>query len=154
MKELLVQGKTTDTNEWICGGYYKHVDDSYNGPEEYMIEEDYIHYICGIIASEGEVVLREVISDTVRLYSGINAGSVRVFEKDILKFELCDAMTGERSEAEGMVIHAKNDFKVWVFKDCVEEDCITMIPLMSVFKCGVPKIIGNSIDNPDLIWII
>lgn len=137
MREILFRGKRIDNGKWIVGGYY-----SYNNKSYIVIATRYIpdtrDWDVADYYEENPVykpTFIEVIPETVGQYTGVNVGSEKLFEGDVITMP---SYGGGRHKS---VIYFKNgkfavDGSNYKFKDIAPKHM---------------KKIGNIHDNPDLL---
>ena len=139
MREILFRGKRIDNGKWVCGYYVR-----LNG-NKHFIYIGYAETDCGCYYPD----YFEVIPETVGQYTGLNVGSEKLFEGDIVEWhEDYDDTWGYAQTAYGrsLVVWDKENF-CWAFKT---DD--KYIQAFNDWNWNNSYIIGNIHDNPTLSY--
>ena len=142
MREIEFRGKDIKTNEWVYGGYYKHLKRTPSPIGNDIKDEDYQHLIINSGFSDWNMPkplnCYEVDENTVGQYTGLkDKNGKKIYEGDIDNYGYLVTYVADIKESLGM--HCgwylqRNNFESWC-----ELICNNNI-----------EIIGNIYDNPEL----
>ena len=127
MREILFKAKRVDNGEWVEGAYYKQTE-WYGVPCEY-------HYI---ITSKDELednmmIYHEILPETLCEYTGLtDKNGKRIWENDIVKAPIY------------------HDIGCYPYT----ETKIVKVQIPNIYRMSIDgdfEVIGNSIDNPELL---
>lgn len=126
MREILFRGKTQQHSRWIYG--------------------DLNHYMCddGVFIAENGHSMHRVFKESTGQFTGLrDKNNTKIFEGDIVT---CQTKYGADV---GQIIFAMGKFCVWWHSEYHYPNCAKMIMCYDINS--KTKVIGNMIDNPELI---
>lgn len=142
MREILFRGKSTETNQWIYGGFHIWEKRQVCALDNDRLKDDEISYVITVNSFADWNMPRtmqavEVIADTVGQYTGLtDRNGNKIFEGDIVNI-----LT--ENEEIGVIVYEDGGFIVRADKFSV--DFINNINGTDV------EVIGNKYDNPELL---
>ena len=144
MRDILFRGKSTETNQWIYGGFHIWEKRQICVLGDDKLKDDEISYVITVNSFADWNMPRtmqavEVIADTVGQYTGLtDRNGNKIFEGDIVNI---------LTENEEIVVIVYEDGGFIVHADKFSIDIIYKINRTDV------EVIGNKYDNPKLMEI-
>lgn len=147
-REIKFRGKNKVTNEWIYGGYYKHLKRTPCPIGDSIKDDDYISLISTSGFSDWNMLKPveyfAVDEKTVGQYTGLkDKKGIEIYEGDIIKVNKftfdCEKVPTELIvvyEVDGFVLNKKDGSSNMGLYLSYAQDC---------------KVIGNIHDNPELL---
>lgn len=143
MREILFRGKSTETNQWIYGGFHIWEKRQVCALGNDRLKDDEISYVITVNSFADWNMPRtmqavEVIADTVGQYTGLtDRNGNKIFEGDIVNI-----LT--EYEEIGVIVYEDGGFIV-----CVDDFFIDFIN--NINGTDVVEVIGNKYDDPELL---
>lgn len=143
MREILFRGKSTETNQWIYGGFHIWEKRQVCALSNDSLKDDEISYVITVNSFADWNMPRtmqavEVIADTVGQYTGLtDRNGNKIFEGDIVNI-----LT--EYEEIGVIVYEDGGFIV-----CVDDFFIDFIN--NINGTDVVEVIGNKYDDPELL---
>ena len=143
MREILFRGKSTETNQWIYGGFHIWEKRQVCALGNDRLKDDEISCVITVNSFADWNMPRtmqavEVIADTVGQYTGLtDRNGNKIFEGDIVNI-----LT--EYEEIGVIVYEDGGFIV-----CVDDFFIDFIN--NINGTDVVEVIGNKYDDPELL---
>lgn len=142
-EDFLVQGKTVITNEWR-EGFPVFADD-----KAFVLNNTKVSFTEGFNENILNFVLQEVVPETIRKYTKLNdENNKKIFDGDIVRLTVFDHNGSDR-QYTCLVIY--NNLGIW-FEDVTDENRFWFYATSNIDTESDVEIIGNKIDNPELLY--
>lgn len=147
MREIKFRGKDIKTNEWVYGGYYKHLKRTPSPIGDNIKDKDYQHLIINSGFSDWNMPkplnCYEVDENTVGQYTGLkDKNGKKIYEGDVIEIEYSD------NSKHLCEVKWDNEGKCFIFDHIKKEDDFDVF--YGWFEDQL-EVIGNIYDNPELI---
>ncbi len=132
MRQIEFRGKRMDNGEWVYGGYYRGIMEETDNP--FNIDNARIKTI---IIQNG--IYYHVIPESVGQFTGLkDKDGKEIYEGDVVEWE-CEYDSGD------------NDQSIIYERKAVELVEGVYEPVFAFHIDDMPKVIGNTTDNPELL---
>ena len=157
MEVIEFRGKDIGTNKWIYGGYFKHLNRTLSPIGDRITKKDIDHLIITGSYSDWNmprgIDCFAVKEETVGQFTGLyDSKGDKIYNGDILE------ITGNHKPGKYIVVWDKYRVAWWgknikYDKREREHDDDWFQLLGSIFQSLVREVIGNGIDNPELLEV-
>ncbi len=156
MREILFRGKKLWTEEWITGGYFKHINRQPHPAGDRIRLKDIDHLIIQDgFADWGlprGIVADEVDPETVGQWIGlVDIEGTKIFEGDILEIRYDDVLHDHLRHYRSVKWFGERGRPVFDFSDSTKLDRGHQMIWSQVVEKAYYRVVGNIYDNPEIL---